>query len=175
MKSALFSCIALLNLAAIAVADSLTWDYETGWDKGFVLTVNTDDSTISFYDRKAEKKWSQTMNNPKNSFDYLELLMKKIPNESIGEAADDGPRNIITLEKKEKKLVRKVFNVMPPGSIFLNKDYPTKTAQAEAERFRKDVDGFILLNQLESLKNVYYSPEILGWAEKPKEPKKAQK
>lgn len=169
MKSALLSAASFLTLAGVAAADTLTWDYETGWNKGFVLTVNTDDSTISFYDRKAEKRWSQPMNNPKNSFAYLELLTKSIPGESIGQASDDGPRNTITIAKGNEKLVRKVFDVGPPGSIFMNKDYPVKTAQAEAERFRKEVDGFLLLSQLEVLKRVYYSaPEKLWWAEKQK-------
>jgi hypothetical protein len=166
MKHAIFTILFALALLSAAGGDILTWDYKTGWNKGFVLTANTENKTISFYDRTKEKRWSQTMNNPKNSVAFIEVLLKRIKKESIGEAADDGPLNTITLVQGKKQLIRRVYNVNPPGSIFYNKEYPVEDELIKADRFLKDVDGFLLLSQLQALKGAYFKdPDKLWWAE----------
>jgi len=159
----------MVALACCASGDTLSWEFKTGWRKGFVITADTKEETIAFYDREKEKKWSQPMNNPANSVAFIENLMRRIPTESVGRAKDDGPQNIVVLQKGKERLVRRIFDVGPPGAIFRNKDYPVERELAEAERFKKEVDGFLLLSQLQALRKLYFNePENLWWAQQPK-------
>jgi len=105
------------------------------------------------------------MKNPKNSVAFIENLLKRIEKQSIGEATDDGPVNTITLVQGDKQLVRRVYDVNPPGVIFYNKNYPVEDELIKVERFLKDVNGFLLLSQLQALKGAYFKdPDKLWWA-----------
>lgn len=169
MKSFYWLAVALLVTPG-ARADTLEWDHSTGWNKGFVLTIDTEKALVKLQDRNSNKTWSRTMNNPVNSLRYLESLMKKIPGKSIGRASDDGPVNLVTLTKKEGSLVRRIYDVAPPGAIFVNKDYSAEVESGKAGEFLKSVDGFLLMSQLEILKTSYFdNPKALWWAEEKSE------
>jgi len=171
-KAYRFITIFLLS-SFTALGDELVWDYGHGWTEGFVLTIDSEKATVTFNDRDKKKTWVKPLNNAKNVMAYLDALLAKIPKEGMGQSADDGVLHKITLNQGGKKLTCEICDVSPPGSIFLNEGYPVERELKEATRFVKEVDGFLLVNQLETLKKCYFSNlEDLWWAEKHQEPEK---
>ena len=114
MKSPLFSLLAFSFSYFVAKAETISWTYFTGWDNGFVLTMDSETSSISIRDGKSNKQRKTKLHNPDEIFQYFAALIKRVDAESVGFYADDGPENRIVFTDGKGKVEHTIYDVSPP-------------------------------------------------------------
>lgn len=160
MNSKIVSLLAFLCSCFVAKAETVTWTYSTGWDHGFVLTMDRETSSVSIRDGKTDKQRKTVLQNSDEVFKYFAALIRRVDADSVGSYADDGPENRIVLTDEKGKVEHKIFDVSPPH-LFLHwkiqdPAFSAEDALKEADVFLKQVDAFLLISQLRVLKESYF-------------------
>ena len=158
--SSLLSALGLLVLSLAAKGTEIIWDYDHGWTKGFVMTINTDLKKVQILDRETELTITKELINAANLGDYLIGLAKRIPEAGLGKKTEDGVVNHITIRGKETKLARMVYRTNPPGAIHLNEGFTAAKGEEEAAKFRQTVDGYLLVDMLFKVQSWYFGKEM---------------
>ncbi len=151
----------------VAKSETITWTYSTGWDRGFVLSLDRESSSISLRDRKTDEEITKELHNSEDVLQYFAALIRRVRVDSIGSYADDGPENRIKVTDEKGTVKYTIYDVSPPD-LFLHwkiqdPAFPADAALKEADGFLKQVDAFLLVNQLREIKNSYFE-EINGEA-----------
>lgn len=146
-------------LAMRGAADSLQWEYDHGWTKGFVVVIDDEKGTMTIHNRDDDTTKSAHIINAKNILLYIGALMQRMPEAGIGQAAIDGERSKLELRVKDIVTERIVYNVYPPGMVGTNKDYQAVEELEEVERFRTSLDGYLVRSLLFQLVEHYFPAE----------------
>lgn len=154
-KFPLFLVGLLLNSRPVESAE-LSWDYHHGWTKGFILTIDSEQGTVSLQNRETEKEHTRKIINGDNVSRYLADLLKKIPANGAGVSAVDGVVHKVTFLDAGQPLERTIHRIDPPSSLYLNEDVAASQGEKEAETFRKSVDAFLLVDMLRKIKETYF-------------------
>jgi hypothetical protein len=157
MKATLLASSLILAFPLLAAADSISWSWANGWDKGFVLEANPEESTVTLRNRTSGEVQTKVLHNPKEVMKYFDALLKKIPNESVGQDSDDGPRNLVKYVSGGRTVKLTIYDVSPPYILFHSEiPYPAEAELGEANRFLQHAEVFLLLNQLQEFKTAYF-------------------
>ncbi len=154
------AALSLLLFSVAARGMEIVWDYDHGWTKGFVMTIDTDHKKVTILDRETDLTLTKDLINAENLGEYLSGLIKKVPETGLGEKSQDGVVNSLTVRNKGTSLDRTVYRINPPGAILLNEDYKAATANEEAAKFRKGVDGYLLVDMLFKVQAWYFGKEM---------------
>jgi hypothetical protein len=143
-------------LSNLAEADTLTWDFHHGWTKGHIITINSDDRTISINDRQHKNVKTLKMINAKNVIEYLKILIAKIPNGKIGQMAADGSVSKVVCVSKDGTTQAVVYDIDLPSAIYLNEGYTAKDELKNAAELKDGIDGFLIIDLLFRLQSNYF-------------------
>ena len=155
MKSPPISLLLFLFSVIAGWADTLTWDYETGWRAGHVMVIDTSKGTITINDRNNKTTNTVRMKNSENVVAYLRGLLDKVPEKGAGLMCADGEVSKIALRRAGSTKERVIYEVMPPAAIVYNEGYSAQMELKDAERFKANIEGFLIRDTLFQLMREY--------------------
>jgi hypothetical protein len=135
----------------------LVWDYDSGWTRGFVMTLDTKSGTIHLHDREFGLKSGARLRNSTNVVAYLAELLKRIPEPRAGEWMLDGGVSRIAISADGRTTSNLIYMVNPPSAIPLNEGYSPAEELKAADAFRRNVDAFLIVHTLNQIKTQYFS------------------
>jgi len=95
------------------------------------------------------------MKNSENVVAYLRGLLDKVPEKGAGLMCADGEVSKIALRRAGSTKERVIYEVMPPAAIVYNEGYSAQMELKDAERFKANIEGFLIRDTLFQLMREY--------------------